>query len=61
MSLKAGAILPRLKATNRPEDVRIVVHETFVEWFGDAPPKLDRVADDVWAAWGRFRDSVATP
>lgn len=57
--LETGTILPRLKETNGPEDVRLVVREAFVQWFGEAPPKLDVVADDVWAAWVRFRNSVA--
>lgn len=50
--LEAGTILPRLTKCRSSEDVRCVVHEEFIRWFGtdNAGPKESyyEIADDIW-------------
>ena len=47
-----GTILSRLRGCDSIEDVRGIVHEKFVQWFGSdtagAPERYQRVAKRVW-------------
>ena len=49
---EAFTILPRLSGCTSADDVRRVVHEEFVTWFGAAtagpPNKYDGIASRVW-------------
>jgi hypothetical protein len=53
---EVGTILPRLKNCNSVDDVRQVVHEEFVRWFSPdvagAESRYEKVAKDIWKAWG---------
>jgi predicted aconitase len=56
---EVGTILPRLKEAKGPRKVRSIVRGEFKHWFGEAPSNLKAIADDVWAALERFRNSVS--
>lgn len=64
---EAGTILPRLKTCLTADDVRSVVHEEFVRWFGpDTAGEEDRyheAADRIWEAWtrARLKSAVGAP
>ncbi len=49
---EAGSIIPRLPEAESKDDVRRIVHEEFVRWFGDeqAGPEsaYDRIAEEIW-------------
>jgi hypothetical protein len=49
---EAFTILPRLAGCTSVDDVRRVVHEEFVTWFGAStagpPEKYQRIAERVW-------------
>ena len=49
---EVGAILPRLRTCKGVEDVRKVVHEEFVKWFGasaaGASEKYRKIARRIW-------------
>ena len=53
-----GTILPRLSEAKSSADVRRIVHEEFVRWFGadTAGPMSSyaSVAQKIWAAWLKF-------
>ena len=48
-------ILPRLKGCHSAEDVRRVVHEEFIRWFGaeDVGPenRYEQIAKQIWDIW----------
>ena len=50
---EAGTILPRLRNCRTVDDVRSVVHEEFVHWFGadttGTADKYTSVANRIWA------------
>jgi hypothetical protein len=54
---EVGTILPRLRTGESQADVRRVVHEEFVEWFGhdNSGPedRYDAIAAGIWKAWIR--------
>ncbi len=54
---EAGSILPRLHGAECEADVRRIVHEEFVHWFGPdtAGPEEQyaEAAREIWSAWGR--------
>jgi hypothetical protein len=56
---EVDTVLPRLRACHAPADVRRVLHEEFVRWFGAETAggldQYDAAAAAVWAAWDRFR------
>jgi hypothetical protein len=51
---EAGTILPRLRECSTADDVRAVVHEEFVRWFGaeiaGSAEKYISAAKRIWAA-----------
>jgi hypothetical protein len=53
-------ILPRLKESKSESDVRKIIREEFIRWFGAAATadnssnRYEEAARDVWAAWQRF-------
>ena len=59
---ETGSILPRLKSCKNVEDVRSVVHEEFVRWFGNetAGPRqaYEAAARHIWGAVLEFRGSA---
>ena len=52
---EAETIVARLHRAESVDDVRTLVHEEFVHWFGDDtagdPDRYDGVARELWAAW----------
>ncbi len=46
---EATAIVARLGTAATTRDVREIIREVFVEWFGEEPPGLDAVAAEIWA------------
>jgi hypothetical protein len=52
---EVGTILPRLKSCHSADEVRRVVHEEFVRWFGSgtAGPleHYTEIADELWRVW----------
>lgn len=56
--LEVSSILPHLRKVNSPEDVRKVIHEVFVEFFGKtagAPERYTSLSEDVWKVWKSSR------
>lgn len=57
---EAETIVARLHRAQSVDDVRTLVHEEFVQWFGadiaGDSDRYDRVAQELWAAW-RARSS----
>ena len=57
---EAETIVARLHRAQSVDDVRTLVHEQFVQWFGadtaGNPERYDGVAQELWAAW-RARSS----
>ena len=57
---EARTIVARLHRARSVADVRTLVHEQFVHWFGTDtagdPDRYDGVAQELWAAW-RARSS----
>jgi hypothetical protein len=58
--IEAGTILPRLRNCESGQDVRRVVHEEFVRWFGsDTSGPEERytdIASEIWELWQRYQD-----
>lgn len=52
---ETGTILPRLRSCQSASDVRRVVHEEFVRWFGagNAGPeeRYSEIASEIWQLW----------
>jgi hypothetical protein len=52
---EAETILPRLRACKSSDEIRAVVHEEFVRWFGEAtagpPERYDEIAVETWGLW----------
>ena len=52
---EAETIVARLHRARSVDDVRTLVHEQFVHWFGgdtaEDPDRYDSVAQELWAAW----------
>lgn len=52
---EAGTIIPRLSSCRSAEDVKKVVHEEFVRWFGEAtagPEKrYAKPSEEIWSVW----------
>ena len=52
---EAETIIARLHRAQSVGDVRTLVHEQFVHWFGDDPAgdpdRYDGVAQEIWTAW----------
>ena len=52
---EAGSIIPRLKEAQSEQDLRRIIHEEFVLWFGaeTAGPatRYDSTATDIWKVW----------
>lgn len=50
---EARSILSRLPEASCENDVRRIVHETFLHWFGEAGEATTRkaVAHEIWIAW----------
>jgi hypothetical protein len=52
---EAGTILPRLKSCHGVDEVRAVVHEEFVRWFGlsiaGGPERYQQIASEIWRLW----------
>ncbi|MGA9497008.1 MAG: hypothetical protein WBV41_14210, partial [Terriglobales bacterium] len=53
---EVSTIIPRLKDAKSPEDVRRIVHEEFLRWFGGkktAGPEsaYSGIARDIWATF----------
>jgi hypothetical protein len=51
--VEADTILPRLASARDASDVRRIVYEEFVRWFGterDAA-SFDEIAREIWVAW----------
>jgi hypothetical protein len=55
---EVGTILPRLRGCRSPEDVRRVVHEEFVSWFGGdvamSEKHYAKIATEIWEHWQKF-------
>lgn len=59
---EVGTILPRLGSCSSPEDVRRVISEELLRWFGAGSYEaaaLDPIAEQVWAAWSRYSGTNA--
>lgn len=62
---EAGTIIPRLEAASSEADVHRIVHEEFVQWFGeetagDASRQVYKdSAKEIWQAWLEFSQSRA--
>jgi len=62
---EAGTILPRLEAASTEADVHRIVHEEFVQWFGeetagDASSRFYKdAAKEIWQAWLKFSQERA--
>ncbi len=56
---EVSSILPRLKDCQSADDVRSVVYQEFVYWFGDetAGQESDyaEIAHEVWDAWNEYK------
>jgi hypothetical protein len=55
---EVDTILPRLKEAASPNELRRIIHEEFLRWFGgeaNAGPQAnyDKIAQEVWAAYQR--------
>ena len=52
---EAGTILPRLKECRNKEDVRKIVCEEFIRWFGSEivgeESKYQIISEEIWKAW----------
>ena len=52
---EVGTIIPRLKDAESEEDVRRIVHQEFLRWFGEdtaGPESAYRgIAHDIWATF----------
>jgi hypothetical protein len=50
---EVGTVLPRLRAATSSGDVRAILHEEFVHWFGDkvagGMERYDQAAESIWA------------
>jgi hypothetical protein len=57
---EVGTILPRMSSARGAAGVEAIMAEEFLRWFSETfpPGSLRDAAADVWAAYGRFRDSV---
>lgn len=57
---EVGAIIPRLDDARSEDDVRCIVHEEFVQWFGaEIAGAASRqvykdAAKEIWQAWLEF-------
>lgn len=62
---EAGTILPRLEAASSEADVHRIVHEEFVQWFGEATAgdvsrqAYKDAAKEIWQAWLEFSQARA--
>ena len=59
---EVGTILPRLRTCASAQDVRRVVVEEFVRWFGEGEvdeSHVEAIAVRIWAAWQRSSLSSA--
>lgn len=62
---EARTILPRLEAARSEDDVHCIVHEEFVQWFGeetagDANRQVYKdAAREIWQAWLEFSQTRA--
>jgi hypothetical protein len=56
--LEVGTILPRLRGCSSVEDVRRVVFEEFVRWFGaetaGSEEQYAKLSTEIWEHWKRF-------
>jgi len=56
---EVDTILPHLERARSVSDARRILHQEFVQWFsiGLAGPEenFDKMAREVWDAWGRHR------
>jgi hypothetical protein len=54
---EVGTVLPRLRTCESRADVRRVVHDEFVRWFGadtcGAEDRYEAIATEIWTAWIR--------
>ena len=52
---EVGTILPRLKEARSEEELRRIIHEEFVRWFGTETagpaPRYGSTASDIWKFW----------
>jgi hypothetical protein len=51
---EAETILPRLRTCQSADDVRDIVHEEFVRWFGESagsPSAYTQIAVEIWKTW----------
>jgi hypothetical protein len=59
--LEVSTILPRLQEATSPDSLRLIIHQEFVKWFhpdiADPESKYEEIAQEVWAAWRRWRSS----
>jgi hypothetical protein len=50
---EVGTVLPRLRGASSSADVRVILHEEFIHWFGDEVAggieRYDRAAESIWA------------
>ena len=57
--LEVGTILPRLSTCDCSDDVRLLVHDEFVRWFGretvGPEPDFEGAAERIWAVWDQRR------
>ena len=57
---EAETIIPRLKEAKSESDVRKIICEEFIRWFGagaagdKAKGRYEEAAKEVWAGWQRF-------
>jgi hypothetical protein len=56
---EVGTILPRLESAKSVEDVQIIVHEAFSQWFeSDSAGSREHYASisrEVWSEWCKFK------
>ena len=61
---EVDTILQRLEGARLAFDARRILHEEFVQWFSidlaGSEENFEKMAREVWAAWGRHRNGPAT-
>jgi hypothetical protein len=51
---EVGTILPRLEEARSVDDVQRIIHEEFIQWFGNSTGSICRykqIAEEVWSVW----------
>jgi hypothetical protein len=55
---EVGTILPRLREARSPDDLRRIVHQEFLKWFGDMADPEERytlIAEEIWQVYRQIQ------